>query len=166
MKYGSKQELTAAIRAEYESLQRLLGAIPRSRYHEADVWGDGWTIHDLVAHLTAWQQLFFAWYRDGLAGLTPAMPAAGYKWNETPRLNRDIWLQHRDRPLTAVLAQFEQSHSEVLELVDALSPDALLRPGHFAWTGPHPLTTYLGPNTVSHYRFASKVLKRWQKRQQ
>jgi hypothetical protein len=31
----------------------------------------------------------------------------------------------------------------------------------FAWTGKNPLTTYLGANTCSHYRTATKILKRW-----
>jgi hypothetical protein len=31
----------------------------------------------------------------------------------------------------------------------------------FASTGKNPLTTYLGANTCSHYRTATKILKRW-----
>ncbi|MDH4044226.1 MAG: ClbS/DfsB family four-helix bundle protein [Gemmatimonadota bacterium] len=39
----------------------------------------------------------------------------------------------------------------------------LLEPGHYPWTGRYPLTTYLAPNTSSHYRTATKILKRWLK---
>lgn len=164
MRYHSKQELVSSMRTEYDSLQQLLEAIPDERYHEQHVWGDGWTIHDLVAHLGAWHEMFLLWYRDGVAGRNPTMPAPGFKWNETPELNRAIWRQHHDRPTEAVRSEFRRSHKEILELVEGLPEDALLQPGHFEWTGRHPLTTYIGPNTASHYRFASKVIKRWLKR--
>jgi hypothetical protein len=51
----------------------------------------------------------------------------------------------------------------ILQIVESLSTKQLLEPGQFEWTGKHPLTTYIGPNTASHYRFALKVIKRWLK---
>jgi len=48
----------------------------------------------------------------------------------------------------------------IVRLVEESPPPVLLRPGHFAWTGRNPLATYLGANSASHYRFATKVLTR------
>ena len=50
----------------------------------------------------------------------------------------------------------------IVRIVESLPEEALLRPGRFEWTGKNGLVTYLGANTASHYRFAVKVLKRWQ----
>ncbi len=161
MRYYSKQDLLDDIRREHDALGVLLRETPESRYHEPGVWGDGWTLQDLVAHLAEWQGLFLRWYSDGLEGRVPQMPAPGYKWSETPRLNREIWAKHRARSLADVRADFDAGYRQILQLVEELSPDSLLAPGHFAWTGHHPLTTYLGPNTASHYRFAIKVIQRW-----
>ena len=47
--------------------------------------------------------------------------------------------------------------------MESLSTGQLLDAGHYEWTGKHPLTTYIGPNTASHYRFAVNVVKRWLK---
>ncbi|MBI2841292.1 MAG: ClbS/DfsB family four-helix bundle protein [Acidobacteria bacterium] len=163
MKYDSKQALIDDIRTEHDSLCVRLGQMPKARWREPGVWGSGWTLSDLVAHLAEWQRMFLAWYEDGLRGVKPEMPAAGYKWSETPRLNRAIWEKHRSRSLAAVRAGFDSGHSRILQVIEALSPEQLLVPGHFEWTGKHPLTTYIGPNTASHYRFASKVIKRWLK---
>ena len=107
--------------------------------------------------------MFLGWYQDGLAGVTPKMPAPGYKWSELPRLNHAIWAKHRTRSMAAVQADFDAGYRQILQLVEALSPGQLLESGHFEWTGKHPLSTYLGPNTASHYRFAIKVIKRWLK---
>jgi hypothetical protein len=105
--------------------------------------------------------MFLRWYADGIRGVTPRMPAPGYTWRETPRLNRDIWAKHRRRSLGAVKKDFDAGYRQVRELVERLSEEELLKPGQFGWTGKYPLTTYLGPNTASHYRFGTKVLRRW-----
>ncbi|HEX6187394.1 MAG TPA: ClbS/DfsB family four-helix bundle protein [Pyrinomonadaceae bacterium] len=164
MKYQSKAELIGDIRAQYELFSARLEAIPKSRWREPGVWGNGWTITDLVAHLAEWQFMFLSWYEAGRKGETPEMPAPGYKWNETPKLNRAIWARHRFRPADAIRAEFDGEFRLILEIIEALSPEQLLTPGHFRWTGKNPLATYLAPNTASHYRFALKVIERWLKR--
>jgi len=163
MRYKSKQALLEDIRTQYHLLCALLGEIPKVRWHESGVWGDGWTLSDLVAHLAEWQHLFLGWCEDGLRGATPQMPAPGYKWSETPRLNRAIWEKHRSRSEAAVQADFYSGYRRIVQLVETLSPEQLLESGHCEWTGKNSLTTYIGPNTASHYRFALKAIKRWLK---
>lgn len=161
MKYSSKQALLGDIRKEHDALWARVQDIPRTRWRKPGVWGDEWTIVDLLAHLAEWQFMFLRWHDTGLSGAKPDMPAPGYKWNETPRLNRAIWQKHKARSAAAVVADFNEGYERILTVVNSLSDDQLLKPGSFAWTGAYPLTTYLGPNTASHYRFASKALKRW-----
>jgi hypothetical protein len=164
MRYTSKELLLDDIRTEHDSLCARLAEVPNGRWHESEVWGDGWTLSDLVAHLAQWQQMFLGWYEDGLRGNMPEMPAPGYKWSQTPELNREIWKKHRSRSQAAVRADFDAGYSRIVQIVEALSPEQLLESGHYEWTGKHPLTTYIGPNTASHYRFAVKAINRWLKR--
>ena len=163
MKYISKQELIDDIEGEFSRLLAVLDVVPEHRYRDAGVWGEEWTINDLVAHLTEWHRLFLGWHRAGLRGESPQMPAPGYGWNETPRLNRAIWRKHKGRPTGELWEELQSSHAEVLGLAQSLSPEQLLSPGQFAWTGRNALVTYLGANTASHYRFAIRVLKRWRR---
>jgi len=161
MKFGSKEEWLESIETEHRRFVELLGSIPRDRFLEEGVWGDDWNIRDLLAHLTEWEQMFLSWYRIGLEGGQPELPARGYKWNQTPALNHAIWERHRQQPVVDVLADFETSFEEIFSLAQELSPQELLAPGHFPWTGKNSLTTYLGANTTSHYRTATKILQRW-----
>jgi hypothetical protein len=161
MRYSSKEQLLEDVQKEYRALCASLEAIPRARYREPGVWGDGWTLHDLVAHLAAWHRLFLGWYETGLRGGTPHLPAEGYKWSELSDLNRAIWAEHKDRPTDDVQADFAASYAQILDILQRSSPEQLLEPGAFPWTRDHGLVTYLGGNTSSHYRFASKVLRRW-----
>lgn len=163
MRYQSKQALLDDIRTEHASLCARLQEIPKARWHEPGLWGEGWTLSDLVAHLAEWQHMFLSWYKEGLLGAVPQTPAPGYGWNETPALNRAIREKHRSRSQSAVRADFDAGHRQIVQIVEALSSEQLLEPGHYEWTGKHALTTYIGPNTASHYRFAIKILKRWLK---
>lgn len=161
MRFGSKEDWIDSIETEHRRFVDLLGSIPRDRYLEEGVWGDGWNIRDLLAHLTEWEQMFLNWYRTGLAGDQPEMPVKGYKWSQTPALNRAIWEKFRNKPVEEVWVDFETSFDEIFSLAQGLSAKAMLEPAHFAWTGKNSLTTYLGANTTSHYRTATKILRRW-----
>lgn len=161
MKYASRTELVARARAEKCELDCLVDSLPAHRCTEAGVWGDGWTVTDLLAHLSAWHRLFLDWHEAGRRGVSPQMPAAGYTWRETPRLNRD--LQARDAGMTFSEARraLAESHARVIDLLEALSDAEVMESGRFPWTGGNALSTYAGANTVSHYRFAQKVIRRW-----
>ena len=161
MKFQSRADLLEAIEREHATFVHLVESLPSRSYTKAGVWGDGWTIKDLCAHLAEWEQMFLQWYRVGQEGCEPAVPAAGYKWNETPQLNKAIWRKHRDKSWRKVREEFDSSYEEILSLARQLEEDELLTPGFFPWTKKLPLMTYVAANTSSHYRTATKLLKRW-----
>jgi hypothetical protein len=161
MRFASKQAFLEKVERTHCTLVALIDSVPVSRHHETGVWGDGWTICDLLAHLTEWEQMALTWYREGRNGGDPVRPAPGYKWNQTPALNRAIWKKHCGKAASDVRACFDSSYREMIAQIEQLTDEELLEPGFFAWTGKYPLTTYLGPNTCSHYAFAAKVMNRW-----
>jgi hypothetical protein len=72
------------------------------------------------------------------------------------RLEESAPREHRDGA-----RRLPRSGGDDPALARGLPERELLEPGRFAWTGKNPLTTYLGANTASHYRTATKILKRW-----
>lgn len=160
MRYRSKAELVQRIEREHAEVLRLAAEFGEPRFADPGIWGDGWDVRDLLAHLTAWEQMFLGWYRDGRDGRAPSLPAPGYSWRETPALNRAIWKRHHDRPVADVVRAFHASYDETLALVRALSEADLFTPSRFAWTGRNALVTYVGANTASHYATAAKILRR------
>lgn len=161
MRYATKKALLADIEKEHAALIGLLDQIPKSRLKEPGAWGKGWTVSDLIAHLAEWQTMFLTWHDEGASGLKPQMPAPGYKWSETPKLNEAIWEKHKSRAAAKVRADFDAGYKKILSLTQSLTEKQLLSAGAFAWTGTNAIVTYLSANSASHYRFANKVLKRW-----
>jgi len=105
-----------------------------------------WSVKDVLAHLTEWQQMVLGWYHAGQAGETPALPAPGFKWSELPALNQAIYEKHLDRPLPAVLEEFRTAYRQVTAWVESLSEEDLFTPG-----APAATIAGLGPNCAKGY---------------
>ena len=161
MKFASKRELVERIEREHAAFVELLATIPARKRRVNGVWGNGWTVADLHAHLAEWHRMLLRWVEDGRAGRTPDLPAPGFTWRETPKLNREIQRRFAGRSAARLEANFEETYAEVLELVRGLRERELLEPGQFAWTRKLPLASFIAPNTCSHYAVARKLLTRW-----
>lgn len=161
MKFKSKRELVERIEREHAAFVELASSIPVRRRREPGVWGEGWNVADLYAHLAEWNRMLLRWVADDRAGRTPQLPAPGFKWNQTPALNREIQRRFARRSAARLIAEFDATYVEALALVKGLSEAELLEPGRFAWTGKLPLASYVAPNTCSHYAVARKILTRW-----
>lgn len=121
--------------------------------------GTGWSVKDVLAHLTAWEQMVLGWYRIGLRGETPAIPAEGFNWSQLPALNARILKHFHNRSLARVLADYRASYAETLSVIEGLSDADLFTRGRYAWTGTNTLGAYFASNTSSHYAWALKLAK-------
>ncbi len=83
----SKRDLMVAIDQERGKLEAILVTLKPEQMVEPGVVGE-WSVKDVLAHLVEWEQMALGWYRAGLRGETPDLPAPGYKWNQTPQLNQ------------------------------------------------------------------------------
>lgn len=155
----SKTDLLAAIDEERGALETFLETLTPDQMTEPGLVGE-WSAKDVLAHLIEWEQMVLSWYRAGLRGETPEMPAPGYKWNQTPELNQMIYEKHRDRALDDVLAQFGASHQEILGVIRELSNEELFTAGRYAWTGKNTMGTYFVSATSSHYLWARKEIRK------
>lgn len=103
----SKADLLVATDRERSQLEAVLAPLAPARMELPGVVGE-WSVKDVLAHLAEWEQRALGWYRAGLRGDAPDLPAPGYEWSETPRLNRAIFERHRDRPLDEAVARWRR----------------------------------------------------------
>lgn len=155
----SKTDLLLAIEQERGALEALLETLTPEQMVEPGAVGD-WSAKDVLAHLVEWEQMVLSWYRAGLRGEIPELPAPGYKWNQTPQLNQMIYEKHRDRLLSDVMEQFNDSHQEILGVIKALPDEELFTVGRYAWTQKNTMGAYFVSATSSHYLWARKEIKK------
>jgi hypothetical protein len=155
----SKDDLLAAIDKERGKLKTLLDSLSPDEMTAPGIVGE-WSVKDVLAHLIEWEQMCLGWYRAGLEGEIPALPAPGFKWNQTPELNQQIFEKHGDRALEYVLQQFEGSYREIHAVIQSLSNEELFTAGRYAWTKKNTLGTYMVSATSSHYLWAWKEIRK------
>ena len=155
----SKKDLLDAIKKERSALDEYIETLTLEQMVEPNIVGN-WSVKDVLAHLFAWMQMCIGWYNAGLRNEIPALPASGFKWNQTPQLNQRIYEKYKDMSLDEVLAQFEASSHEILEIIQGLSNDELFTAGYFAWTKKNTLGTYMVSATSSHYLWARKEIRK------
>ena len=161
-----RRELLQEIRAEREALSALLNQIKPPQMTRPGVTPGGWSVKDILAHILGWQAYLLKWHETELRGQTPAVPAPGLTWRDLKRFNEIIYLEHRRRSLKAVLRDYEAFHGRMLKLIETTSDADLVTLGRFKWLGPTwTLSDYCRAETASHYRWASKWIRPWLRKQ-
>ena len=83
----NKQELINQSEGNYQKLLELIAG-----YSDAELnkeFPEGYmnrNIRDVLGHLHHWHLMMLDWYKVGMAGDKPEMPAKGYTWKTTPAL--------------------------------------------------------------------------------
>ncbi len=120
-------------------------------------------IRDVLMHLHHWHILLLDWYKVGMSGQKPAMPAKGYTWKTTPDLNRWIQKNYQDIPLKDAKQLLKNSYQNVRKIIEDHSDKELFEKKRYKWTGSTSLGAYLVSSTSSHYEWALKLIKRAKK---
>jgi hypothetical protein len=155
--------LLSAATAEFTRLTDLVDAMPEADRSLSGPCGD-WSVKDLFAHLDAWHEMFLGWEAAGSAGQTPAMPARGYSWSDTPAINAEIHARTASDAWDEVAGRLTTSHRRVLDVIGGYADDDLFTKKRYAWTGSTSVGSYAVSATSSHYAWARKLIAPWVKR--
>jgi hypothetical protein len=156
----NKSELLQAIDLERVKLNQSFEPLTETEMVQPGACEE-WSVKDILAHLVDWEQRGLGWYRAGLRGETPKLPDENYNWRQTPELNHEIYLRHKDLSLDEILGMYRESYEETLSAIDGMSDEELYTPKVYAWTGPHTLGTFVNANTAAHYRWASGLIRKF-----
>jgi len=160
----TKSELLEQIQLERVRLEETLAGMSKKQMTTSGVTDTGWAVKDVLTHLIAWEQMCLSWYKAGLRGESPALPAPGMTWRDLPKLNDQIFKENHRRSLDDVLAEFQASHRQMLKTVKAMPEADLTELGRYAWTGQKwTVGNFIAASTSSHYRWARTLVRKWAK---
>jgi hypothetical protein len=157
----SRRELIAEIDIEHARLLGLIDRVPPEEWASSRVNSAGWSLKDVLAHVTDWAERCEGWCAlgDSLDTMTP--PAPGFKWTETRELNHAIYLKRRSHTLARVHKDYNAAHDALRARALAMADADLLTVGRFAWCGKTwSVAKHIRANTASHDRWASKHFQR------
>ena len=121
------------------------------------------SVRDVLAHIHHWHLMLLAWYKVGMSGQKPEMPAKGYTWKTTPELNKWIWKHYQQNNLNGVKSLLRDSFRKVQKIIENHSNEELFEKKRYKWTGTTSLGAYLVSATSSHYDWGLKLIKKAKK---
>jgi hypothetical protein len=117
-------------------------------------------IKDVLIHLHQWHLMLLDWYKIGMKGKKPNMPAKGYTWKTLPELNKQIQFKHKNIEHETAKDLLNSSYKLIQKVIEKHSDQELFEKKRFIWTGTTSLGDYLVSNTSSHYDWAIKLIKK------
>ena len=161
----TKDDLLAAMQKEHDLLGQLIDSLSPEQLATTSENIETWTVKDILAHITAWEQMCLSWYQAGLRDEVPPMPAEGFNWRQIPDLNQQVYKKHRLDSIDDVLESFQVSYREILEVIQGISEEEMFTPQRYRWTRKNAMGTYFVSATSSHYNWARKEIKQYLKRE-
>ena len=169
----TKIELIEASNSSYQKIVDLIANLPEetrsedfnfdtSKLKEAH-WKRDHNVRDVLIHLYEWQRLLLDWIKNNQSGKEQDFLLAGYNWRNYGEMNQQFWQKHQTTSLPEAEKLLAQSHKETMKLLDTFSEEQLFQKKVFPWTGNNALATYFIANTSSHYDWALKKLRKFQR---
>jgi len=156
---ASKQDLLDLMESEHQKLDALVQSLPPTQRGKVSRQ-TGWSILDVLAHLSEWEQLCVGWYKTGLTGKQQQLPAKGYNWAQIPALNQKFLEENRTRTPAAILKRYAASYRNIRKTLEGIREKDLFERGKFSWTNRNNMATYFISATSSHYVWAIKEVKK------
>ena len=143
----SKTQLLVELNHENAYWQALLDDIGEANMTQPEVAG-GWSIKDIVAHLTGWRRRTVRRFQATLNHEPDFPPPWPSELQEDDEINAWIYESNRDRPLADVLSDSREVFQQLVDAIDAFSDDELQDPQRFEWLEGEPLS---GKFVFSHF---------------
>src|SRR6266700_345061 len=143
----SKTQLLAELNQENADWQALLDEIGEANMTQPEVAG-GWSIKDIVAHITGWRRRTVSRFQEALNHEPVAPPPWPKELQEADEINAWIYETNRDRPLADVLSDSREVFQQLVAALDAFSDDELQDPQRIEWLQGEPLS---GKFVFSHF---------------
>lgn len=157
----NKTDLLEQSMSNYHRLLDFIETLPKKKRDNDFPKGTlNRNIRDVLAHLHHWHLLVQEWYKIGMKGEKPEMPAPGYTWKTTPDLNKEIQKKYSEITEKKALDLFKKSFQKVRGIIEEHTNDELFTKKHFKWTGSTSLGAYLISATSSHYDWAYRLIKK------
>jgi hypothetical protein len=153
-----KQALLDAIRAEYHRLAAVISPLDPAMLAEPGVFDD-WSVKDVIAHITSWEQRLCLWIETWRRGETVQRPEPGLDWSDTDRINQRDFDAKRDLSLGQVLDEARASYPRTLALVEGVDERGLTEKS--ADWNDLALSWIVRANTDEHYAEHRQQIEAW-----
>jgi len=156
----TKSRLLEEIQIEHQRLEKTLAMVDEEQMLIPGVI-DEWTIKDILAHITVWEQRMVRWLGEAMSGEEAHMLPDGMTWDDLDDWNEQTYQEHLHRPVEQVLADYELSYPQALKAAKEVPEQDLIDPDRFDWREGDPLWVMVAANTFWHYKEHEESIRAW-----
>jgi hypothetical protein len=149
----NRQQLLNRLDTAWVAFQASYAGLSNSRLTEPGVTGD-WSVKDLIAHVTWWEEEALRHLPLIIAGDRP--PRYSVAYGGIDAFNAMMAERKRDMSLSDVLTQQDDTHRLLIDFVQSVPEDQFTRETRFR----HRLRL----DTYSHYPIHTRAIQEWQQR--
>ena len=120
---------------------------------------DGWSLKDVLAHITFWESYALTRLQQATHGRTPEL-YGDIDDDQVNAINQGAFEAGRAKSLDQVKEEFARLHEELLAAIQAIPADEN-DPWWELWPEPHVPKRLITWNTWDHYREHLDVVRRW-----
>lgn len=162
-KFHTKNELLEKIIEERKLFYKPLDVIGRdvSIYHsDLPILQDGWSVKDVIAHITEWELAMIRCLNTSLRGDIPNQIPFELSDDEVDQINAAYYQQNKRKPLGQVIDKFQDSYLLILDTVRRASEDDFFDPQRFDWLEGKSFWPIVAANTCWHYQEHRTIIEK------
>lgn len=148
-----KQQLLRRLDQEWTAFTSSYAGLSRAQVLEPGVSGK-WSVRDIIAHVSTWEQEGLKHLPLILKGARP--PRYSITYGGIDAFNALTTEQKKHLPLSAVLRQQDQIHTQLIEFIETVSEDHFIGETRFR----HRLRL----DTYGHYPKHCEPIRKWRER--
>ena len=145
-----KQQLLKKIDKAWAELKASYAGLSDAQLSEDGAAGE-WSVRDILAHVTTWEEEALKYLPLIIDGGTP--PRYSVMYGGVDAFNAEMTQQKRDLPLFEVLRQLDETHARLVEYIEG-APDE-------QFTRETPARRRLRWDTYSHYPIHTRAITEW-----
>ena len=147
---GSKAELMASIEREWQALMEVVAKLDFTQMTTPDA--GGWSPKDNLAHLSEWMKALMGVHLDR----RPPHEVLGVSEEVTKGwdmeiINPVLFERNRNRPLQDVLAELKSVYAELVNKLESITYEELLKPRHADDPEKRPVLMWVLGDTTDHF---------------
>lgn len=150
----TKEDILNLLLSTREKLEAALARVPEEQM-QSPILHDGWSVQDMLGHITFWEERAVDNFASLQAGLTPD------PITDMDAINARTLSEFRRFSLEEVRLREQVAYQHVLDMLESASEDELVNPNHFDWTNGNPFVAWIAGDTWDHYTEHLPELQAW-----
>ncbi len=155
-----KQALLDRIREAHTQLVETVDQVKPAQLSEPSL-ADGWSVKDVLVHITWWEQHMIRAVQRALRGEPPQHFKHPDETIEQAidRVNAEVFAANRDRLVADILMDRQRSFTNVLAMIDELGDDDAIDPAPIEARLGRELVRLIAGDTYNHYAEHERTIR-------